>query len=214
MPEIRHVALGNRHLLAEPKSTSRYTDAPPKGVYTTKPQTLWYSCGTQCSLRFATAWCSVVITFRHYKRAWHCRHVFSWLIRSKTPCLYLRLAFQWLSLLFPLTRDVPRFIEPEPIRPFKYSPYNFHAMTPVPNSNGSGGLLCTPRMSALIAKAGSSVLSTFEGGQELRGLYQKSLSYIYFRTFVMVDPCDTFTHSHCSIVPSFTQWICQVMLPR
>ena len=47
-------------------------------------------------------------------------------------------------------------------------------MTETRNLNGSGGLRCTPRMTALIAKAGSSVLSTFEGGQELRGLYQKS----------------------------------------
>jgi len=47
-------------------------------------------------------------------------------------------------------------------------------MTETPNLKGSGGLLCTRRMSALIAKAGSGVLSTFEGGQELRGLYQRS----------------------------------------
>jgi hypothetical protein len=213
MPKIRHVALVNRHLLAEPTPTSRYPSAPPKGAYTNKPQALWHSCGTQCSLGFATAWLLCGHHVQALKRSLHCHHVFPWLIRSKTPCLYLRLAFQWLSLPFPLTHDVPRFIEPEPSRPFKYSPCRFYAMTPVPNSNGSGGLLCTPRMSALIAKAGSSVLSTFEGGQELRGLYQKSPSYISFRTFVMVDPCDTFTNSHRSIVSSFTQWICQVMLP-
>ena len=44
---------------------------------------------------------------------------------------------------------------------------------------GSGGVSCTPRMSALIAQAGSGVLSTFEGGQELRGLYQKGQSFYF-----------------------------------
>jgi len=44
---------------------------------------------------------------------------------------------------------------------------------------GSGGLVYTPRMSALISKAGSGVLSSFEGGQELRGLFREGLSYFY-----------------------------------
>jgi len=48
---------------------------------------------------------------------------------------------------------------------------------------GSGGLVYTPRMSALIAKAGSGVLSSFEGGQELRSLYREGQSYIYFSHF-------------------------------
>ena len=56
---------------------------------------------------------------------------------------------------------------------------------------GSGGVSCTPRMSALIAQAGSGILSSDEGGQELRDLYRKGLSYITSRTFVLVDPRDT-----------------------
>jgi len=56
---------------------------------------------------------------------------------------------------------------------------------------GSGGVSCTPRMSALIAQAGSGVLPTSEGGQELRGLYKKGLSYFTSRTFVLIDPRDT-----------------------
>ena len=38
---------------------------------------------------------------------------------------------------------------------------------------GSGGFSCTPRMSALIAQAGSGVLTSEEGGQELRNLYRE-----------------------------------------
>ncbi|KAI0291553.1 hypothetical protein BC826DRAFT_1022422 [Russula brevipes] len=37
---------------------------------------------------------------------------------------------------------------------------------------GSGGVFCPPRMSALIAQAGNGVLRTFDGGQELRDLFQ------------------------------------------
>jgi len=55
---------------------------------------------------------------------------------------------------------------------------------------GSGGVSCTPRMSALIAQAGSGVLSTFEGGQELRGLYQKGQSYFTSRALILIDPRD------------------------
>jgi hypothetical protein len=52
---------------------------------------------------------------------------------------------------------------------------------------GSGGVSCTPRMSALIAQAGSGVLPTSEGGQELRGLYQKGQSYFTSGVFVLID---------------------------
>jgi len=48
---------------------------------------------------------------------------------------------------------------------------------------GSGGLIYTPRMSALITKAGSGVLPSFEGGQELRGLFREGQSYIYSSHF-------------------------------
>ena len=48
---------------------------------------------------------------------------------------------------------------------------------------GSGGLVNTPRMSALIAKAGSGVLPSFEGGQELRDLFREGQSYITLGTF-------------------------------
>jgi len=53
---------------------------------------------------------------------------------------------------------------------------------------GSGGVSCTPRMSTLIAQAGSGVLSTFEGGQELRGLYRRGQSYFASRTLVLINP--------------------------
>jgi hypothetical protein len=47
---------------------------------------------------------------------------------------------------------------------------------------GSAGFVCTPRMSALIAQAGSGVLPSDEGGQELRDLYQEGQSFfLYFR---------------------------------
>jgi hypothetical protein len=42
---------------------------------------------------------------------------------------------------------------------------------------GSAGFVCTPRMSALIAQAGSGVLPSDEGGQELRDLYQEGQSF-------------------------------------
>ncbi|KAI0270585.1 hypothetical protein BC834DRAFT_521305 [Gloeopeniophorella convolvens] len=38
-------------------------------------------------------------------------------------------------------------------------------------SVSSGGLVCTPRMSALIAQAGDGVLPSFNGGNELRSLF-------------------------------------------
>ena len=49
---------------------------------------------------------------------------------------------------------------------------------------GSGGLVNTPRMSALIAKAGSGVLPSFEGEQKLRQLFRGGQSYITLRTFI------------------------------
>jgi hypothetical protein len=41
---------------------------------------------------------------------------------------------------------------------------------------GSGGIVCNTLMLAYIAQAGTGVLSTSEGGQELRELYYKGLS--------------------------------------
>ena len=48
---------------------------------------------------------------------------------------------------------------------------------------GSGGLVYTPRMSALIAKAGSGVLPSLEGEQELRDLFREGQLYITLGTF-------------------------------
>jgi len=42
---------------------------------------------------------------------------------------------------------------------------------------GSGGLVCTPHMSALIAKAGNGVLPSFEGGQELRDRFREATGH-------------------------------------
>ena len=56
---------------------------------------------------------------------------------------------------------------------------------------GSGGVSFTPRMSALFAQAGSGVLPSNEGGQELRELYRKGQSYFSSHTFVLIDPSDT-----------------------
>jgi hypothetical protein len=70
---------------------------------------------------------------------------------------------------------------------------------------GSGGICCTPRMSALIAQAGSGVLSTFEGGQELRGLYQKGQSYFTYCASVLIDPRETLANSYCSV----ESWLAQ-----
>jgi hypothetical protein len=77
---------------------------------------------------------------------------------------------------------------------------------------GSGGVSCTPRMSALIAQAGSGVLSTFEGGQELRGLYRRGQSYFASRTLVLINT--SLAISHCSTAPWLAQRVCKTMLPR
>lgn len=65
---------------------------------------------------------------------------------------------------------------------------------------GSGGVSCTPRMSALIGQAGSGVLPTSEGGQELRGLYQKGQSYFTSRTFLLINPHDTYKQPLFSLI--------------
>jgi hypothetical protein len=58
--------------------------------------------------------------------------------------------------------------------PFKFCLWRLCTMTEL--SAGSGGLVYTPRMAALIAKAGSGVLSSVEGGQELRQLFREGQS--------------------------------------
>jgi hypothetical protein len=78
---------------------------------------------------------------------------------------------------------------------------------------GSGGVYCTPRMSALIAQAWSGVLSTFEGGQELRGLYRKGQLYFTSRTFVLIDPHDL-ANSHFRGASRLVQRVCAAVLPR
>jgi hypothetical protein len=71
---------------------------------------------------------------------------------------------------------------------------------------GSAGFVCTPRMSALIAQAGSGVLPSDEGGQELRDLYQEGQSF--FCTFVLIGPRNTFANSLCWVGSSPARWFC------
>jgi len=75
-------------------------------------------------------------------------------------------------------------------------------MTEMPAGSGD---ICTPRMSALIAKAGSGVLATSDGGEELRGLYRKGRDTFTLCPFLLIDPLHPFANSQCSVAPCLFQ---------
>jgi hypothetical protein len=69
---------------------------------------------------------------------------------------------------------------------------------------GSGGLSITPRMSALIALAGTGVLPTFVGGQELRGWYKDGQ---YIRSIFIPTSWPTHAAIFPTSHPSAHSWL-------
>ena len=64
-------------------------------------------------------------------------------------------------------------------------------MTELP---AGSGVVCSPPMADLIAKAGNGVLSNAEGGKELRKLYREGQQYSHSSRFL---PAERPTRSFC-----------------